>query len=106
MANRSILRWAYVVAGVVGVCCIVYAPLLLLRTQSSPHLLPLRIVVITAAEVLAVAWWGFIFLRVYSLSDEFQREREKSAWYFGSAIGLGASVPPSAFIGAGGLHWL
>lgn len=79
---------------------------LLLRiggTWLTPHG---RILVGTAAFAALILWWGAVWLRMSYAQDEYMRWMEHRTWYWGSLLGMIASVPVFAFVGLGGLHWL
>jgi hypothetical protein len=107
MAEHYFPRAIYALVGLVGGICIVLIPLLALG-HGEPHssFVGERFVGGTAASLVAIAWAVFFAAKYYRAGDEFQREREKSAWYWGGTVGLAASVPPLFFIGVGGLHWV
>jgi hypothetical protein len=103
--RRSLARWGYMGAGVVGAAVIVYLPLLAWPHRRGPPD-PTWIVVVTVAAALAMAWVaGFAVLAFHRL-DEFQRAASKFAWYWGGSLGLAVSAPIYLFILLGGLHWL
>jgi len=105
--QRFLLRVTFVSAALLGGLAIVWSPLLLFG-PSRPHdpLNSVRLLTGTAACGMAMAWTLFFTLRAYHQLDEFQQDRSKNSWYFGSLIGLTLSAPPFFFIAAGGLHWV
>jgi hypothetical protein len=105
--RRNLIVLAYIAVGLVGAVGVLCAPLLAMGWRP-PYAIPnaARIVVESLAALPAMGWAVFFATRAYLAWDEFQREKEKSAWYWGSSIGLAASAPVLFFIGAGGLHWL
>ncbi|WP_297694637.1 hypothetical protein [Phenylobacterium sp.] len=106
MLDRHNLRlWAYSGVAFIGAIPIMVAPHYLIG-PGHPAGDPLRIVVMTASAVAAVAW-GFTFATLgFRHADEYIRERSKFAWYWGGLIGIAASAPVYAFVGLGGQHWL
>jgi hypothetical protein len=103
-------RWlapGYVLIGVVGGTAVALTPIFFLLPIAPHSKLPLAAIIAeTVAIVLAMAWAVFFAARAYLTFDEFQREKDKSAWYWGGITGLAASAPPFVFIGWGGLHRL
>jgi hypothetical protein len=77
--------------------------------HAAPHSPVNALQVVTVGVVttlVAMAWTVFFSARAYRTLDEFQREKEKSAWYWGGLLGLAASAPLCFFIAVGGLHWI
>ena len=108
MLEYRTLRFAgYQLIGFVGAVFIVLTPVWVLGPPE-PHSAPtaLRIATFTAAVASSMIWVAFFSVRAYRTLDEFQRQREKTAWYWGSVIGLWISIPLFSFIGGGGLHWI
>ncbi len=105
--RRALTVIGYTAVALVGGTCISLVPLFVMG-PANPHRAfnVARMVVGTAGVALATGWTIYFSTRAYLALDEFQRERSKTAWYWGGLIGLGASVPPFFFIGVGGLHWL
>ncbi len=103
--QRSLSRWGYAAAGLVGGWAIVFAPLVVARHQhGAPP--PEWIVIITVAAALAMIWACLFATLAFRQLDEYQRAASKFAWYWGGSIGLAASLPVFMFIYMGGLHWL
>jgi len=104
-SQRSLERWGYMGAAVLGAAAIIYVPLFVApHRRGAPD--PTWIVAFTVATALAMAWTlGFATLAFRRL-DEFQRAASKFAWYWGGALGLAVSLPVYSFILLGGLHWL
>lgn len=107
MSERELQRIGYTLIALIGGVAIALSPLLLFgHVQPHASLNGASLVGATAASLLAMAWAVFFATRAYRSGDEFQREKEKSAWYWGSSVGLAASAPLLFFIGVGGLHWI
>jgi hypothetical protein len=60
----------------------------------------------TVSIALGVAWVFVFAARTFSRTDEYLRDVDKTAWFWGGVGGLAASAPVFAFVGMGGLHWL
>ena len=67
---------------------------------------PVRIVGATALISAIVIWWTVFAIRIYQAQDEYLRQAERVAWYWGGLFGLLLSFPAFVFIGMGGLTWL
>ncbi len=67
---------------------------------------PVRIVGVTALVSVIVIWWMVFAVRIYRAQDEYLRQAERVAWYWGGLVGLLLSFPAFVFIGMGGLAWL
>jgi hypothetical protein len=103
--RRSLSRYGYVVAGLLGGWAIVFAPLMIERHQrGAPS--PEWIVILTASAALAMVWACIFATLAFRKLDEFQRAASKFAWYWGGTIGFAASLPVFFFTYMGGLHWL
>ena len=61
-----------------------------------------RIVAGTLIVGFAMAWACFFAVRAHFSQDEFKRQREMSASYWGGWLGMGASAPIFFFIAIGG----
>jgi hypothetical protein len=107
LERQNLTAIGYSAVALLGGTAIAIAPLLALG-HAEPHsnLSATRILAGTIASLLAIAWAIYFARRAYGTGDEFQREKEKSAWYWGGSVGLAASVPLLFFIGVGGLHWI
>jgi hypothetical protein len=105
--RRNAIALGYVAVGIVGGAGIICIPLFAMGWRS-PYVVPsaARTVIESLAALPAMAWAVFFAVRAYLAWDEFQREKEKAAWYWGGAVGLAASAPLALFVGAGGLHWV
>ncbi|MBP8247367.1 MAG: hypothetical protein KAX56_10900 [Phenylobacterium sp.] len=67
---------------------------------------PVRIFGATALVSVIVVWWAVFAIRIYRAQDEYLRQAERVAWYWGGLFGLLVSFPAFIFIGMGGLTWL
>lgn len=61
-----------------------------------------RIVVGTLVMAFAMAWACFFAIRAHFAQDEFERQREILASYWGGWLGIAASAPIFVFIAIGG----
>jgi hypothetical protein len=61
-----------------------------------------RIIAGTLLTTFAMAWACFFAARAHFARDEFKRQREVSASYWGGWLGIGASAPLFFFIAVGG----
>lgn len=61
-----------------------------------------RIIAGTLVVSVAMAWACYFATRAHFAQDEFKRQREMSASYWGGWLGMGASAPIFFFIAAGG----
>jgi hypothetical protein len=61
-----------------------------------------RIIAGTLITAFAMAWACFFAARAHFARDEYKRQREISASYWGGWLGIGASAPIFFFIAAGG----
>lgn len=103
--TRTLRSTTLALIGVGGGSLIVLLPLLAPKLLGPPTLKGAAAIAAATALVLIGELWclGFATLMHRSF-DEFQRERAKSAWYWGGGVGLVASGPIAAFIGMGGLR--
>jgi hypothetical protein len=63
-----------------------------------------RLFVRVVAASLAMVW-AIVFAGLgYRAQDEFTQEASKFAWYWGGALGVGASAPIYVFVALGGLN--
>ena len=103
--RRTRTRWTYLTIAVAGALAILWGAILL-----GPHHTgapdPVRIVVISLASGLSIAWTFVFATLAYRQLDEYQRAASKFAWYWGGVAGLAASLPVYVFVQLGGLHWL
>lgn len=60
-----------------------------------------RVVAATLVVILAMAWACYFATRAHLAQDEFARQREISASYWGGWLGIAASAPVFFFIGIG-----
>jgi hypothetical protein len=60
----------------------------------------------TVSIALGVAWVFVFAARSVTWTDEYLRDVDKTAWFWGGVGGLAVSAPIFAFVGMGGLHWL
>ena len=105
--QRNLRLWGFTAIGLVGGIVLAVAPILMLgRHINQSPVDPTRIVVITLAATLAIAWGALFATFGFRSADEFVREGSRVAWYWGGLLGLAASLPVYAFIAIGGLHWL
>jgi hypothetical protein len=103
--HRTLRSTGLALAGVGGGWLIITLPSLVPKLLGAPPLKGAAAIAAVTALVLIGELWclGFATLMHRSF-DEFQRERAKSAWYWGGGVGLVASAPIAAFIGMGGLR--
>jgi hypothetical protein len=104
MSSRFLSRWGYVGVGAFGALAIVLVPMSFVGIPVYGN--PLRLVVMSLAATLAMAWNVAFQARAFRTLDEFAQNASKFAWYWGGSIGLAASLPIFAFVAWGGLHWL
>ncbi|HWE98869.1 MAG TPA: hypothetical protein VG248_03645 [Caulobacteraceae bacterium] len=104
--RRPLMRWVYVVVAVVGATAIVAAPHFFAPRRHASPPEPAWIVTLTIATALAIAWATAFSVLAFRRLDEFQQAASKFAWYWGSTIGMGVSLPIYVFVLLGGLHWL
>jgi hypothetical protein len=104
-STRSMSRWGYVAAGLLGGWAIALTPIV-----AAPHktgaLTPGWIVGCTVAAAVAIVWACVFATLAFRKLDEVERAASKFAWYWGGSIGFGASLPVFIFIYMGGLQWL
>jgi len=102
LERKTLQRWSYAAVGVGGALALLYLPQLLLsepRAGGDPAFALARAV----SVVLATAWAVYFSLVGFRKADEYNRERSKFAWYWGSFIGIVACGPIVAVIH---LHWI
>ena len=104
MMSRSLSRWGFIGVGAVGAMAIVLVPMSIIGVPVYGN--PVRLVVMSLAAALAMAWNVAFQARAFRTLDEFAQTASKFAWYWGGSIGLAASLPIFAFVAWGGLHWL
>jgi drug/metabolite transporter (DMT)-like permease len=104
MDGRPLSRWGYIGIGAVGGLAIVLVPMSIFGPPIYGN--PLRLVVMSVAAALAMAWNVTFQAQAFRKLDEFAQNASKFAWYWGGSIGLAASLPIFAFAAWGGLHWL
>jgi hypothetical protein len=103
--RRTLQRWSYAVVGVAGGIALVSLPPLLFpapRPVGDTAFMLLRM----ASVAMALAWSGGFGLMAFLKADEFNRERAKFAWYWGSCLGIAASVLVVALVRLFGLPQL
>jgi hypothetical protein len=107
--RRDRRAWAYALTGVAGAWAIMMLAALIPGRPAlhGPIVIePTRVVLITLAAGLAVAWGSWFARLSFKRFDEFLQEGSKFAWYWGGTLGIAVSAPLYVFIGAGGLHVL
>lgn len=104
MPSRPLSRWRYIGIGAVGALALVLVPMSIFGPPVYGN--PVRLVVMSIAAALAMAWNVAFQARAFREFDEFSQNASKFAWYWGGSIGLAASLPIFAFVAWGGLHWL
>jgi hypothetical protein len=90
--RKSLQRWSYALVGIGGGIAFVCLPQLLFpaaRPIGDPAFAAARL----ASVVLGIAWAGYFALQGFRRADEYNRERSKFAWYWGSLIGIVPCVP-------------
>lgn len=105
LERKDLQRWAFALVALAGAVAILFAPDLL-RGHLEPAGGDAAVLARTTAVVAAIAWAAFFGSAAYRRSDEFNRERSKFSWYWGSLIGLGVATPFAAFVVVGGARWL
>jgi cell division protein FtsW (lipid II flippase) len=105
LERRELQRWTFVFVSVAGGVAILFLPDLLLSglPQAGDRS---AVLARTTATVAAIAWAVFFAMAAFRRADEFNRERSKFAWYWGSLIGLAVATPIAAFVAVGGSRWL
>src|ERR1022692_4883843 len=103
--KRSLSRWGYVAAGLLGGWAIALAPFAAASHRAGAPT-PGWIIAVTLAAALAMIWACVFATLAFRKLDEFERAASKFAWYWGGSIGFAASLPMFMFIYMGGLHWL
>lgn len=94
------------IVGVAGCLALIsLAALIPHGPRGAPPSLP-RVLGMTAVTSLAVLWWAVFAVRLSRVMDEFMRNGELVAWYWGGLMGLIASMPVYVFIGMGGLRFV
>jgi hypothetical protein len=104
MSSHPLSRWRYIGIGAVGALAIVVVPMSIFGPPTYAN--PVRLVVMSLAAALAMAWNVVFQARAFLTMDEFAQNASKFAWYWGGTMGLAASLPIFAFAAWGGLHWL
>jgi hypothetical protein len=101
--QRNLRSTALALTGVGGGCLIVALPALVPKWLGVTPLKGAAAITVVTALVLVGELWclGFATLMHRSF-DEYQRERAKSAWYWGGGIGLVASAPIAVFMAMAG----
>lgn len=61
-----------------------------------------RIIAGTVVVTIAMVWACFFTVRAHFMQDEFNRQREISAGFWGGWLGIAASAPVFAFVGIAG----
>lgn len=103
--RRDLQRWTCVIVALAGAVAILFLPDLLLSGQRAAGDRS-EVLARTTAVVAALAWATFFGMAAFRGDDEFNRERSKFAWYWGSLIGLAVATPIASFIAVGGYRWL
>ena len=103
--SRSLQRWILALVAVAGGVGILFLPDLLFG-GAHPGRDSAVVLAKSVSALAAVAWAAVFALAAFRRADEFNQERSKFAWYWGSLFGLAAATPLAAFIGAGGTRWL
>lgn len=101
MERRTLNVVTYTAVALAGGLALEAAPLLLVPRASTGW----GSVIAFTGFVLAAATWATSFaIKAHDGLDEFQRERAKSAVYWGVTVGIVASAPIYAFVEMGGLQ--
>lgn len=103
--RRDLQRWPFVFVALAGGVAILFLPDLLLGAPQ-PAGGSSAVLARTTAAVAAIAWATIFGLAAFRRADEFNRERSKFAWYWGSLIGLAVATPIAVFTAVGGARWL
>jgi hypothetical protein len=104
-STRSLSRWGFVAAGLLGGWAITLAPVVAARHSAGAQT-PGWIIGCTLAAAVAMIWACVFATLAFRKLDEVERAASKFAWYWGGSIGFAASLPVFIFIHMGGLHWL
>jgi hypothetical protein len=105
LERRDLQRWTFVLVALAGAVAILFLPDLLL-SGGQPAGGRSAVLARTTATVAAIAWAVFFGGAAFRRADEFNRERSKFAWYWGSLIGLAVATPVAAFVAVGRSGWL
>jgi len=103
--RKSLQRWSYAVVGVAGGVALVSLPQLLFPGPRAVDDATFTIARMASVAV-ALAWAGGFGLMAFRRADEFNRERSKFAWYWGSCLGIAVSVLAVALVRLFGLPQL
>jgi hypothetical protein len=104
-SERTLRSWGYIAVAAVGGLLIWIGPLFLLAHRGAFGLSDTtRLFARVVAASLAMAWTVVFAGLAYRAQDEFTQEASKFAWYWGGALGVGASAPIYVFVALGGLN--
>jgi hypothetical protein len=104
-SERTLRSWGWMAVAVAGGIVIWVGPVMLLSHHGVLGLTDTaRLLARVVAASLAMAW-AIVFAALgYRAQDEFTQEASKFAWYWGGALGVGASAPIYVFVALGGLN--
>jgi len=103
--RRTFTAWKYILAAWGGAAAILFG-VRKLTGFSSADVGTDRVMIVTLATLVAIAWTYWMAALAFRRLDEFQQEAGKFAWYWGGSLGIAVSAVGYMFIGQGGLHWL
>ena len=102
--NRKKRSALFITAAIVGSIVLGLAPLFAIRHLWSAPLDIVDIVVTALIVAAAMIWACYFAFRAHSSKDEFQRQREVTAGFWGGWLGIGASAPIFVLIAGSGLR--
>jgi hypothetical protein len=90
------------VVGAIGGIAIALAVFAVIRPHHGISPSPERIAVGTLVVALAMIWACYFTVRAHFTQDEFKRQREIAASFWGGWLGMASTAPVFFFIAAGG----
>jgi len=103
--RRTLQSCALALVGIGGSLPILFAPKFIFGWGPHPGNDPAFVLTSTACMVLGVGWGCAFSIAGFRRADEFMQARSRTAWYWGSMIGIAAMAPLFAFAIFGGLQW-
>lgn len=94
----------FLTVAILGGTVLGLAPLFVLGDIRHISLDTVRLAVATLIVAAAMIWACYFAFRAHSSMDEFQRQREVTAGFWGGWLGIGASAPIFVLVAAGGLR--
>jgi hypothetical protein len=98
--------WRLRAIGLGGGLLFLAAPLILLRPGVADVSPEVRVLGMTGSVALGVLWAFAFATRGFARADEYLRDVDKTAWFWGGVGGVAASAPVFVFVAMGGLHGL